>query len=98
MSGKFLSTPFGHLSRRSFIQGAISLSATPVVTSSLLSACQRPGKTNTKGEDTIDEALEILISNGTFRGSTHVPMVAEAIVTLGRNETVISWVDRHKSD
>jgi hypothetical protein len=48
---------------------------------------------------TIDEALEILEDTGPeFAGglSNHGPMAAEALVTLGRGDAVVPWVERYK--
>jgi hypothetical protein len=48
---------------------------------------------------TIDEALELLADSGQEFGnglSNHGPMAAEALVTLGRSEAVVPWVERYK--
>lgn len=49
---------------------------------------------------TIDDALEILVDTGPeFAGglANHGPMAAEALVTLGRNDAVIPWVERYRT-
>jgi hypothetical protein len=49
---------------------------------------------------TIDDALEILEGTGPeFAGglSNHGPMAAEALVTLGRGDAVIPWVERYRT-
>ena len=49
---------------------------------------------------TIDEVLDILHRTGPEFGgglANHGPMVAEAMLALGRPEAVLSWVERYKS-
>lgn len=55
-----------------------------------------PGEDN---NDVMDEALELLVPYGpSFRGglSNHGPMTAEALVSLGRSDAVIPWVERYR--
>ncbi|MFT5048910.1 MAG: hypothetical protein ACI8QZ_000297 [Chlamydiales bacterium] len=48
----------------------------------------------------MDEALEMLAPFGpTFSGglSNHGPMVAEALVAMGREDAVVAWIDRYRT-
>src|SRR6188474_3494631 len=48
--------------------------------------------------DALDEALERLAARGpAYAGglANHAPMVAEALVVLGRSDAVISWIDTY---
>lgn len=50
-------------------------------------------------ETTIDEALEILRNTGPEFGvgfSNHGPMASEAMITLGRAESVVSWAESYR--
>ena len=51
------------------------------------------------GGDVIDEALDLLGRYGPEYGnglSNHAPMACEALVALGRPETVLPWIGRYK--
>ena len=50
--------------------------------------------------ETMDEVLDILKDTGPEWNGTlanHGPMAAEAIVTLGRGESAVPWVQEYKS-
>ncbi len=50
--------------------------------------------------DAMDEALEILAGTGPEFGgglANHGPMAAEALVTMGRDDAVVSWVRRYRN-
>jgi hypothetical protein len=56
------------------------------------------GARDLAASDVLDEALERLASRGpAYAGglANHGPMVAEALVTLGRSDAVASWVDSY---
>src|SRR5262245_16311888 len=98
LSERLLAKSNLQLSRRSFVHSMVTLVAAPVVSSSVLSACQQNKTAPLPAGNTLDEALDRLVANGTFRGSTHVPMVAETLVTLGRTDAVLAWVEHFKND
>ncbi len=84
--------------RRQFVRSLIATASLPLVSSSVLSACQHNKATLTppKTDNTFDEALQLIFSTGQdHRGSTHVPMVAETLIKLNRTDTVINWVEGH---
>jgi Questin oxidase-like len=50
-------------------------------------------------EDVMDEALEMLAQTGPeYQGglANHGPMASEALVAMGRPDTVVSWVEKYK--
>lgn len=87
-------------SRRSFLT---LLGTLPV------GACLTPNRANARGaqdtsvpartSDLMDEALEMLTPYApSFRGglSNHGPMTAEALISLGRQDAVVGWVERYR--
>ncbi len=89
------------LARRPFLCGLWAAAAMPVLASGVLSACQSspPAVPEGKRTATLDQAHDLLFASGRgYRGSTHVPMVAEALMVLGRVDSVLPWVERNKGD
>lgn len=83
------------LSRRGFIKTLAATSAT-VFAPSLLSACQveRKSLANLLSADVMDEALAMMSKLAPL--GNHCPMAAEALITLGRAEKVVPFVESYK--
>jgi Questin oxidase-like len=100
MSSKQISSDYVcQVTRRGFVRGLVATASAPLLSSSVLSACQgrKPQVQHRQMSNTFDQALDLIYSTGSdHRGSTHVPMVAEALVTMGRADAVIPWVDQHR--
>jgi hypothetical protein len=86
----------GPLTRRTFLFGASTAGALASV-GCRAAARERP-KTDKVGstDDAFDQALDRLASRGpAYAGglANHAPMVAEALVTLGRTDAIDRWID-----
>src|SRR5258706_5307756 len=80
------------LTRRRFLGSAATASAA-------LMASARGATAPTKGREAMEAALEILAATGPeYHGglANHGPMAAEALVTLGRPEAVVPWVEGYR--
>jgi hypothetical protein len=92
------STSVTEIARRNFVRGVMATAATPLLSSSVFSACQGGKATvqRQKTETALDQALDLIFSTGRdHRGSSHVPMVAETLIALGRPDVVLPWVERN---
>jgi hypothetical protein len=93
-------------SRRWFLNRILVVGSAGWVWPSLFTGCnvipdnQQMSSAQTRNaSDVMDEALGMLSRTGPeYRGglANHGPMAAEALVTLGRLEAVIPWVERYK--
>jgi hypothetical protein len=81
------------MSRRELVRGAAALAGASLVLDSAAFAGEPAGQA-----DVLDAALAHLAPTGPEFGglSNHGPMVAEALVTLGRSEAVLPWVDQYR--
>ncbi len=89
------------LSRRSFMRSLSATASLPMLPLNVLSACQTGKQTvqHQKMNTVFDNALDLLFAAGQeHRGSTHVPMVAETLITLGRKDVVLKWVEENLHD
>ena len=85
------------LPRRRFIRNAAAGAAVACLPARLLSGCSpAPGLTSSTpaSADVMDEALEMMSRLAPL--TNHGPMAAEALVTLGRAERVVAWVEGYK--
>ncbi len=90
-------TEAAKLPRRRFIRNAAAGAALACLPAKLLSGCSSaPGLTASTpaGADVMDEALEMMSRLAPL--TNHGPMAAEALVTLGRAEVVVPWVEGYK--
>jgi hypothetical protein len=81
-------------SRRGFLQRGLAFAA-----SASLPAAPAPGAADRRSEDALEEALERFAPTGPeFAGglANHGPMAAEALVTLGRSDSIERWVDSYR--
>ena len=94
-------------SRRRFMRDLVVVASAYCLTPSLLVGCKvmpkQKSNTSTDEPETraalMDEALEMFARTGPEYGgglANHGPMAAEALITLGRNDAVIPWVERYK--
>ncbi len=101
-SEKTLTSP----SRRRFMQRLAAAGSLSCISETLLSGCTNASQhglhaSTVKHEDAavLDEALALLARTGPeyFGGlANHGPMAAEALVSLGRSDAVMLWVERYK--
>jgi hypothetical protein len=95
------SDSINHLSRRAFLRGLSVTASMPMLSLGGLAACQTGKRAlqHQKVDDILDNALDIVFAAGQeHRGSTHVPMVAETLATLGRKDVIIGWVEQNLHD
>lgn len=94
-------------SRRRFMRDLAVVTSAYCLTPNLLAGCKvmpkQKSSTSTDKPETraalMDQALEMFARTGPEYGgglANHGPMAAEALITLGRNDAVISWVERYK--
>ncbi|HSE41348.1 MAG TPA: questin oxidase family protein, partial [Acidobacteriota bacterium] len=83
------------LSRRSFVRQSIMSISAVYFSQSTMNA------NSAATEDVMDEALQMLASTGPeYHGglANHGPMAAEAIVAMGRNDSVTTWVEKYRKN
>jgi len=94
-------------SRRSFVRDLVVVTSAYCLTPNLLAGCtvmpkQKISESPEKREARaalMDQALEMFARTGPEYGgglANHGPMAAEALITLGRSDAVIPWVERYK--
>src|SRR5687768_11760763 len=84
------------LPRRKFIQDAATLAVAAGLSPAVMLGCQSSlsGSANSKNSDVMDQALEMMAGLEPF--ANHGPMAAEALVSLGRAESIIAFVNAYK--
>lgn len=95
-------------SRRRFMRDLVVVTSAYCFTPNLLAGCKVMPKQKSSGASPdkpearaalMDQALEMFARTGPEYGgglANHGPMAAEALITLGRNDAVIPWVERYK--
>lgn len=83
--------------RRSLLIGAAGLSVVGLPAGRVISAASGPRP----GEDALDEALALMAASGPEYASgslaNHGPMAADALVSLGRADSVVPWVETYRT-
>ncbi len=79
--------------RRSFLRAAAVVTTTAYFSPAMLLACDSP-LVASNNADAMDEALELM--RGLAPLTNHGPMAAEALIALGRSESVLSFVEGYK--
>ena len=84
------------ISRRGFIKTSIVATGTGFFASGLLSGCQSAGDISAQSikNDVLDEALKMMSDFAPL--SNHGPMAAEALVSVGRSDFVIPFVESYR--
>jgi hypothetical protein len=97
-------------SRRRFLSRAAAASASLLVPIAVPGCKPKPEAPNPpdpalpkpaarRGEDALEHALSLLAQSGPSSSgglSNHGPMAAEALVSLGRPDAVVPWVERYR--
>jgi hypothetical protein len=92
-------------SRRRFMHELVIAGSACCISPVLLNSCNvmhdqhNIASSGEQKNDVMDEALEMFARTGPeYAGglANHGPMAAEALVSLGRHESVISWVEKYK--
>ena len=95
-------------SRRRFMRDLVTVTSAYCLTPNLLAGCNvmpkqkisaSPEKQGARSTALMDQALEMFARTGPEYGgglANHGPMAAEALITLGRNDAVMPWVERYR--
>ena len=84
------------LPRREFIRNAATLAAVAGLSPASMLGCQATSSSSvsSNNSEAMDQALEMMAGLEPF--ANHGPMAAEALVSLGRPESIISFVNAYK--
>ena len=84
------------LPRREFIRNAATLAAVARLSPAAMLGCQATSSSSvsSNNSDAMDQALEMMAGLEPF--ANHGPMAAEALVSLGRAESIIAFVNAYK--
>ena len=83
-------------SRRSFIKTVVTATGTTLLVPGLIASCQIGNDTSAQliKNDVLDEALKMMSDFAPL--SNHGPMAAEALVSIGRSDQVIPFVESYR--